>query len=554
MNRTPTVVVLREGTDQLQGRGQVIANINACTAVADTLKPTLGPLGLDILLVNLKGEPTITNDGATILKLLDVVHPAARTLVDIARAQDAEVGDGTTTVTLLAGELLKELKGFVEENISPHTIIKGYRRAANMAVAKIESLQHAVKLQVGADGQPLPEFRQLLQRVAGTAMLSKIINQNAEFFTKMVVDAVVLLGEHFDPLLVGWKSIPGGGMTDTRLVHGVAFKKTFSYAGFEQQPKHFANPQVLLLNLELELKAEKDNAEVRVDKVSDYQAVVDAEWLLILDKLQRIADLGANVVLSQLPIGDLATQFFADRDIFCAGRVGGSDMARLLKALDVNIHSTVLLVASADLGTCADFEEVQIGAERYNIFTGTPATRTVTFVMRGGAAQQIAELERLLNDAVQVVKRALLLLAVVAGGGAIEMELSRLVREEAKTIAGKQQLVVAAFARALEVIPRTLAENGGLDATEVLNQLRAHHARGDQWYGVDFEDESSLVAVADLMERCVWEPAMLKINSLHGAVEAACLILSVDETVKNQELQQQQQAGGMPQRGMGMPM
>ncbi|ODQ77188.1 hypothetical protein BABINDRAFT_163697 [Babjeviella inositovora NRRL Y-12698] len=554
MNSTPTVVVLKEGTDASQGRGQIISNINACLAIQDTLKPTLGPLGSDILIVNSREEVTITNDGATILKLLDVVHPAAKILVDIARAQDAEVGDGTTTVTLLASELLKESKQFIEENISSHIIVKGYRRAVQLAIEQIKALQYSVPEKKDTHDA---DFKQLLKQCASTAMSSKIINSNAAFFTDMVVDAVLTLGPHFNPAMVGWKTIPGGGMTETRLVKGVAFKKTFSYAGFEQQPKYFTNPKVVCLNVELELKAEKDNAEIRLEKVSDYQNIVDAEWTLIFQKLEKIVESGAQVVLSQLPIGDLATQYFADRGIFCAGRVPSQDMQRLSTALDVNIHSTVSSVTPEDCGVCGLFQETQIGAERYNLFTDIPDTTTVTFLMRGGAAQQIAELERSLNDALQVVKRTLSNSAVVAGGGAIEMELSKHIRDFAKTIPGKQQLIMIAFARALEVIPRTLADNAGLDSTEILNKLRSHHAKGDKWFGVDLSDDANYdaVSVGDLMEKCVWEPAMSKINSLSGAVEAACLILSVDETVKNQSRDNpnaamaQQMAG----RGRGMP-
>lgn len=545
-NRTPTIVVLKEGTDASQGRGQIISNINACMAIQETLKPTLGPLGSDILIVSSNQKTTISNDGATILKLLDVVHPAAKTLVDISRAQDSEVGDGTTSVTILAGELMKEAKPFLEENISSHLIMKGYRKAVKLATDKINELA----VDVSKENQ---NTRELLERCARTAMSSKLIHKNADFFVKMVVDAVLTLDENdLDDKLIGIKKIAGGGMEDSIFVDGVAFKKTFSYAGFEQQPKRFTNAKILSLNVELELKAEKDNAEVRVEHVDDYQAIVDAEWQIILDKLQQIEDTGANIVLSKLPIGDLATQYFADRNIFCAGRVSADDMDRVIKAVGGSIQSTTTDIKPEYLGTCELFEEMQIGSERYNLFKGCPQAKTCTLLLRGGAEQVIAEVERSLHDAIMIVKRALQNKVVVAGGGAIEMEVSKYLRDYSKSVAGKQQLIINAFARALEVIPRQLCENAGFDGIEILNKLRLAHSKGEKWYGVDFETEN----IGDNFAKFVWEPALVKINALNSATEATNLILSVDETITNKS-SSGANAGMMPPqggRGRGMPM
>lgn len=545
-NRTPTIVVLKEGTDASQGRGQIISNINACIAIQETLKPTLGPLGSDILIVSSNQKTTISNDGATILKLLDVVHPAAKTLVDISRAQDAEVGDGTTSVTILAGELMKEAKPFLEEGISSHLIMKGYRKAVKLATEKINELA----VDVSKENQ---NTRELLERCARTAMSSKLIYKNADFFVKMCVDAVLALDRSdLDDRLIGIKKIAGGSMEDSMFVDGVAFKKTFSYAGFEQQPKKFTNPKILSLNVELELKAEKDNAEVRVEHVEDYQAIVDAEWQIILDKLKQIEETGASIVLSKLPIGDLATQYFADRNIFCAGRVSSDDMERVIKAVGGSIQSTTTEIKPEYLGTCDLFEEIQIGSERYNLFKGCPKAKTCTLLLRGGAEQVIAEVERSLHDAIMIIKRALQNKVVVAGGGAIEMEISKYLRDYSKSVAGKQQLIINAFARALEVIPRQLCENAGFDGIEILNKLRLAHSKGEKWYGVDFETES----IGDNFSKFVWEPALVKINALNSATEATNLILSVDETITNKESSSANANMRPPQggRGRGMPM
>ncbi|BFZ56262.1 T-complex protein 1 subunit eta [Savitreella phatthalungensis] len=537
MNQQIPVIVLKEGTDNSQGRGQLLSNIAACVAVQDTVRTTLGPLGADKLMVDAQGNVTISNDGATIMKLLDIVHPAAKTLVDIARAQDAEVGDGTTSVVVLAGEMLKECRSFVEDGVSPQVIMKGYRRAAELAVKRVKELG------VSVDRGDAEKFRQLLVKCAATAMSSKLVHANADFFTKMVVDAVLTLDqEDLDEKLIGIKKVAGGGMQDSLFVDGVAFAKTFSYAGFGQQPKSFRDPKIACLNVELELKAEKDNAEVRVEKVADYDAIVDAEWQIIIDKLDLLVQSGAKIVLSKLPIGDLATQYFADRDIFCAGRVSSEDLMRVCQATGAAVQSTCSDIRPEHLGTCATFDEQQIGGERYNLLQGCPSAKTCTLVLRGGAEQFIAEVERSLHDAIMIVKRAIKNTSVVAGGGAIEMELSKYLREYALTLAGKQQLIIGAFARALEVIPRQLCDNAGFDSTDVLNKLRMHHAKGDTWAGVDVSTES----VSDNFERFVWEPTSVKVNAIASAAEAACLILSVDETIKNQQSQAPQAGPQMP--------
>ncbi|KAG8628816.1 hypothetical protein KVT40_002681 [Elsinoe batatas] len=536
--QTPTIIVLKEGTDQSQGRGQILSNINACLAVQATIKSTLGPYGGDLLLVDENGKQTITNDGATVMKLLDIVHPAARILTDIARSQDAEVGDGTTSVVVLAGEILKEIKEHVDQGVSSQVIIKGLRRACGMAVNKIKEI--AVDVAGEKDG----DRRETLRKLAATAMSSKLIHRNADFFTKMVVDAVLSLDQDdLNDRLIGIKKITGGALQDSLFVNGVAFKKTFSYAGFEQQPKSFKDPKIVCLNVELELKSEKDNAEVRVEQVSEYQAIVDAEWQIIYNKMEALYKTGAKVVLSKLPIGDLATQYFADRDIFCAGRVASDDLDRVCLATGASIQSTCSDIQESHLGTCAKFEERQIGGERFNFFEGCPGAKTCTLVLRGGAEQFIAEVERSLHDAIMIVKRAIKNQTIVAGGGATEMEISKYLHTFAdKNIPHKQQSIIKAFAKALEVIPRQLCDNAGFDATDILNRLRVEHRKGNTWSGVDFDNEG----VRDNMQAFVWEPALVKVNAIQAAVEASCLILSVDETIKNQESQQPQG----PQRGL----
>lgn len=415
-------------------------------------------------------QATISNDGAKILQLLDIVHPAAKTLVDIARAQDAEIGDGTTTVTLLAAELLKQAKPFVEDGVHPQVIIRGYRKAALLAIEKVRELSVGVEETAAAR-------RALLEKCAKTSLNSKLISRYQDFFAPMIVDAVEAVSDSgLDLSLIGVKKVAGGSVTESFLVNGVAFKRTFSYAGFEQQPKKFAAPKILLLNLELELKSEKENAEVRIDDVAAYQSIVDAEWTIIYDKLKACVDVGAQVILSRLPIGDLATQYFADRGVFCAGRVPRDDLERVARATGARVQTTVTGLTPDVLGSCENFEEKQIGAERFNFFHGCPAAATATLLLRGGAEQFIDETERSVHDALMIVKSSMRSTRVVAGGGAIEMSVSRALKEHSRSVEGKQQLIIAAFSRALELIPRQLAENAGFDSTDILNRLRHKHA------------------------------------------------------------------------------
>ena len=491
------------------------------------VKTTLGPSGRDKLVATGRGV-TISNDGATIMKLLEIEHPAARTLVDISMSQDAEVGDGTTSVVLLASELLVQMKSFIEDNVHAQILIQYLRQAGTLAVAKINEL--AIPFT-----NP-KEIREMLLKTAGTALNSKLIANHKDLFAPMIVDAVLELHESgsLDDLMnnIAIKRIPGGDVRQSFLVQGVAFRKTFSYAGFEQMHKKFQQPKILLLNVELELKSEKENAEVRISNPGDYQSIVDAEWQVIYNKLDACVACGANIVLSKLPIGDLATQYFADRDMFCAGRVTDADLKRVAKATGGTIQTSTTDLNSTTakiLGTCGLFEEKQVGDERFNVFTECPAKLTSTIVLRGGTEQFIAESERSVHDALQVVKRSIMSGSIVAGGGAIEMELSKYLRDYALTIEGKGQLVVRAYAKALEVVPRQLCDNAGLDSTDILAALRRRHAQDEdgKWFGVDV----LLGGICDTYAAGIWEPSDNKRNSLDAATEAACVILSIDETI-----------------------
>ncbi|KAJ1432148.1 TCP-1-like chaperonin intermediate domain superfamily [Sesbania bispinosa] len=375
----PQIILLKEGTDTSQGKAQLVSNINACTAVADVVRTTLGPRGMDKLIHDDKGSVTISNDGATIMKLLDIVHPAAKILVDIAKSQDSEVGDGTTTVVLLAAEFLREAKPFVEDGVHSQNLIRSYRTASSLAIEKIKELA------VSIEGKSWKKRKACLQSMPLQMKLDLDISV-----------CVCSWWYHAGLFSSQW----------------CCLQKTFSYAGFEQQPKKFLNPKILLLNIELELKSEKENAEIRLSDPSQYQSIVDAEWNIIYDKLDKCVKSGAKVVLSRLAIGDLATQYFADRDIFCAGRVTEEDLKRLLAATGGTVQTSVNNVID---------EERQVGNERFNIFSGCPSGQHHNSSSWWRPISFIEEAERSLHDAIMIVRRALKNSTVVAGGGAIDV-------------------------------------------------------------------------------------------------------------------------------------
>jgi len=402
----------------------------------------------------------------------------------------------------------------------------------------IEFIQK-VSIRPGSD-ESSEDRRERLRKCASTSLNSKLISSEKEFFANMAVDAVTTIGSG-NISLVGIKKVQGGSMRDSFLVNGVAFQKTFSYAGFEQQPKRIEKPKILLLNVELEMKSETDTGEVRLKDPDQFQSIVDAEWRIIMDKLEKCVAVGANVVLSQKPIGDIATQFFADRGVFCAGRVARDDCERVTKATGATMQHTVNNLTAEALGSSLLFEERQVGAERFNIFSDCDGTKTATIVLRGGASQFIDEAERSLHDALVVVKRAGDNTAVVAGAGAIDMEIAKHLKERAKNIDGKLHFVVLSFARALEIIPRTLAENAGHDALVLMNRLRHHHfnTTSGQYSGVNTMNGE----IINALEAYILEPEVVKIGAIQGATEAACVILSIDETIKVPEVEQPQNVG-----------
>ncbi|KAI4290916.1 T-complex protein 1 subunit eta [Pancytospora philotis] len=483
--------------DSRSGVAQVVSNIEICNSVSDLLATTLGPYGLDKLFYGKKF--IVTNDGATILENMEFKHPVARMLAALSKSQDSDVGDGTTSVVILSAAVLNALLPCIREKMPLDEIVAALRELRGLCLAHIRSL--AV------------EFSEAnLLRLAETCLSSKSVRNSRAHFARLLVDGLSGAGE------LHISKVPGGSLLDSELVGGVAFEKTFTYAGYDQQPKKIHSPKVCLLNVELEWKSERENAELRIESIGEYQRVVDAEWAIIKEKLDDVIGKGANVVLSSQPIGDYATQYFAARGVFSAGRVRNLD--EIARSLGGRISS---YTKYADLCGCDLFEERQLGKYRYNYFEGT-GIRARTLLLRGPGADVLEEVERAVHDAVCVIQTALRGRCLVTGGGSVEMQLSRACRDASRRLQGGKMLVFRAVAKAFERVPDQLARNFGLDAVAVMQRLRCAHA-DEPHSGI------STGGVCNMVEAGVYEPFEVKESLVKSCFNIAEAVLMINSTI-----------------------
>lgn len=494
-------------SDPREGRLQVLSNIDVCVKISSFLESTLGPYGMDKLFSG--KELVVTNDGATILKHMKIIHPIGKLLSALSESQDNEVGDGTTSVVVLATEILNCLKPLIKDNF-PFEVIKEC-----LDELRMKCMGYLEEMKVEFDDD-------IVYKLAETCVTSKSIRHEKEHFARMIVDAMKQVNME-DAESIGIKKIQGGSINDSSVVNGVAFEKCFTYAGYEQQPKKILNPKILCLNVELEWKSERDNAELRIKNVEEYQKIVDAEWTIIRRKLDEIIECGANVVLSSLPIGDYATQYFARNNIFCAGRVSKDDLYRVVKSCGGSVLSSTDYLDNC-LGSCLVFEERQLGKVRYNYFEGGDMN-ACTMILRGPGNEMLEEIARAVNDAICVVKTTLKTKTVVTGGGSVEMELSKELRGIATEYKDKKMFVARAVAQAFEKIPLLLARNFGLDTVSVIQDLRKRHVSGDVHKGVGVKK------VEDMRSAGVYEPLEVKKNMVKAAFNAVSSIIMIDSTI-----------------------
>ncbi|MFA6530376.1 MAG: thermosome subunit beta [Candidatus Micrarchaeia archaeon] len=534
---------LPEGSQRIIGRDAMRINIAIGYAVANIIKTTLGPKGMDKMLVSDLGDIVITNDGATILEEMNVDHPAAKLMVEIAKTQDKEVGDGTTTSVVIAGNLLKKAGDLLDQNIHPTTIIKGYELAAK----KVEDTLHANSEAVTSTDT------ETLRKIAMVAMSSKGIGTVTDKgkIADIIVGAVKQVAEKkngkfvIDNDLIKIEKKAGGEISDTELIQGVLIDKEIVHSGM---PKNVKDGKILLLDAALEIEKTETDAKIEITSPDQMDAFLKQEEKMMRDMVDKIASSGANFVFCQKGIDDLVQHYLSKKGVSAVRRVKKSDMEKLARATGAKIASTLEDVKAADLGNAGTIDEKKISGESMVFVQNCKDPKSVTIFVRGGTDHVVSEVERAVVDARGAVVSALELGKYVIGGGAIEMILSKSLLEYATEIGGREQLAIQAFAEALESIPRTLAENAGMDAIDTLVTLKSRHKKDDgKFFGVDVMNGK----VANLKEIGILEPEKVKKQAISSATETARLVLRIDDIISSRGKGPSMPPGGMP-GGMGM--
>ncbi len=532
------IFILPEGAQRTTGKTAQKNNITAAIQVADTVRTTLGPKGMDKMLVDTLGDVIVTNDGVTILEEIEIEHPAAKMMVEIAKTQEDEVGDGTTTAVVLAGELLKNAEELLDKQIHPTVLAKGYRLAAEKAQEILSNIAEKIS----------EKDSELLKRIAMTAMTGKGAEHAKEKLAELAVKAVTRIIDEVDgEKIIDTDNIKiekkvGGGVEDSELVEGIVLDKERVHPGM---PKIVKDAKVLLLDSAIEIKNTETDAKIQITDPSQLQSFIEMEEKMLKEMVDKIKKTGATAVFCQKGIDDTAQHFLAKAGIFAVRRVTRSDMEKLERATGARIVTSLDDVSDSDLGFAGLIEERKIGDESMTFVTNCKNPKSVTLLIRGGTEHVIDEVKRAMEDAIGDVTAALKTGFVVGGAGSVEAELAKELRKFANSLSGREQLAVQAFADAIEVIPRTLAENAGLDPIDMLAELKAEHDKGKKWAGIDvFEGK-----VIDAWEAGVIEPLKIKTQAIQSASEVAIMILRIDDVIAAGS--KKESSGGMPPGGMG---
>jgi len=517
---TVPVLILKEGTQRTTGYDALRANITAAMAIAETVKSSLGPRGMDKMLIDTIGDITITNDGATILNEIEVQHPAAKLLVQIAKTQDDEVGDGTTTSVVIAGQLLKEAEELIDKNVHPTVIVSGYRRAEVKAREVIDSL--AMKVDINDD--------ETLKKVALTAIHGKSVSSVKEHLADICVKAVKAITEErngkrvADINKIQLIKKQGGGLLDTTIVYGVIVDKEVVHPGM---PKKVTNAKIALIDAPLEIEKTEIDAEIRISNPEQMKAFLDEEEKMLRNMVEKIKSVGANVVFCQKGIDDVAQHYLAKAGILAVRRVKKSDMEKLALATGGKIVTNIEDLTPEDLGEAALVEERRVAGDKMVFVEGCKNPKSVSILIRGGLERLVDEAERSIIDALSVVSDVIEDPRVVYGGGAIEIEISKALRKYAATVGGREQLAIEAFAKGIESIPRALTENAGGDPIDALAELKSLHEEGKITYGINgFTGKPD-----DMSKLGVIEPASVKIQAISSGTEAAATLLRIDDII-----------------------
>ena len=536
IGQTP-VLILKEGTKRERGKGAQFNNITAARAIADSVRSTLGPRGMDKMLVDSMGDVVITNDGVTILKEIDVEHPAAKMLVEVAKTQDEECGDGTTTAVVLAGELLKKAEALIEQNIHPTVISGGYRAAAMKARDMLEDGAMTVSL----------DDKETLMDIARTAMISKSVSASRDLLADVAVKAVSAVAEKksdgkwfVDEDNIQIVKKQGGSMDDTQMIAGIIVDKE---AVHPAMPKKVENAKIALVDSALEVKKTEIDAKIEITDPSQLHAFLDEGESMLRKMVETVKKSGATVLFCQKGIDDLAQHYLSKEKIYAVRRVKKSDMEKLAKATGASLVTKLDDLKANDLGVAKLVEEKKIADDRMTFVTGCKNPKAVSVLIRGGTEHVVDEIDRSLNDALSVVAIAIEDGKLVTGGGSTAVELAMRLRDYAASVGGREQIAIDAFASALEVVPTALSENAGLDAIDILIELRQAHKSGKKYAGINVFTGK----VTDMKKEKVLEPIRVGRQAISSATDAAVMILRIDDVIASK-------GGGAGGKGPKMPM
>lgn len=514
------VIILKEGTSQSRGREAQRNNILAAKLISEIVKTSLGPRGMDKMLVDTLGDVTITNDGHTMLKEIDVQHPAAKMMVEISKSTDNEVGDGTTSAVVLAGALLDKGEALLLKDVHPTIIVDGYRKALAKALEVLNRI--AIRVE--------PDDREWLRKVARTSMASKLVAKEAGDLADLIVDAVLSVAEKVDTKYrvdienVKVEKKPGGSLRDAKLVRGIILDKEVVHAGM---PKRVEKAKIALLNAPFEIEKTEFDAKINIQKPEQMKEFLEEENRLLKGMVDKVVSVGATVVVCQKGIDDIAQHYLAKAGILAVRRVKQSDVDRLGKATGGRVVTTLEDLTAKDLGAAGLVEERKVEEDKWVFIEGAKNPKAVTLFVRGGTQRIVDEAERSMHDAIMVVKDVLEKPAIVAGGGAPEAVIAHELRGYANKLSGREQLAVQKFADAVETIPLALANNAGMDPIDTQVELRAAHGKDQTWAGVDV----FRTKVADMYQQNVFEPLAVKEQILKSATEAASMILRIDDVI-----------------------
>jgi len=539
------VVLLKEGSSENKGREAQKNNVSACKIIAEIVHTSLGPRGMDKMLVDSLGDVTITNDGATILKEIDVQHPAAKMMVEISKTTDNEVGDGTTSAVVLGGALMENAESLIEQDVHPTIIVDGYRKAGKKAKQYLGDI--ADKITAGD--------KAILKKIAKTSMQTKLVRKDSDLLADLIVQSVFAVAEKdgdkyavdIDDVKVEKKA--GGSIGDSTVIQGIVLDKEIVHGGM---PKKISDAKIALINTALEISKTETDAKINIQNPQQMKSFLDEENRMLKNMVDKVIGSGANVVLCQKGIDDMAQHYLAKAGVLAVRRIKESDLTKLAKATGARIVTNLDDLFDKDLGAAGTVEERKIEEDRWVFIEGCRHPKSVTVLLRGGSQRVVDEVDRSVHDAVMVVKDVMEEPSIVAGGGAPETYAATKLRGWAKSLEGREQLAVEKFADALEAIPLALAENAGMDPIDTLTALRAKQLQGEKWTGIDVMKGR----IGNMKSGDIVEPLSVKHQVVSAATEAACMILRIDDviqTAKSAGPPPGGEGGGMPPGMGGMP-